>query len=33
VTWEFQAAPRIKFHDGSDLTADEVVYSFQRVLA
>jgi peptide/nickel transport system substrate-binding protein len=33
LTWEFKLKPNIKFHDGSPLTAEDVVYSFQRVLA
>jgi peptide/nickel transport system substrate-binding protein len=32
LTWEFKLRPNIKFHDGSDLTAADVVYSFHRVL-
>jgi peptide/nickel transport system substrate-binding protein len=33
LTWEFKLRPAIRFHDGSEMTADDVVYSFQRVLA
>ena len=32
-TWEFELRPDAKFHDGSEVTADDVVYSFRRVLA
>ena len=32
LTWTLQLQDGIKFHDGSDLTADDVVYSFHRVL-
>lgn len=30
VTWEFTLRPDVKFHDGSTLTADDVVHSLQR---
>ena len=33
LVWEFKLRPNIKFHDGSPLTAEDVVYSFRRVLA
>ncbi len=33
LTWEFALRPDAKFHDGSTVTAADVVYSFQRVLA
>ena len=31
-TWEFTLRDGIKFHDGSAITADDVVYSFNRLL-
>jgi len=32
LTWEFKLRPDSKFHDGSPVTAADVVFSFQRVL-
>ena len=31
-TWTFKLRPDVKFHSGNSLTADDVVYSFQRVV-
>ena len=32
-TWEFKLKPGVKFHSGNEVTAEDVVYSFQRVVA
>lgn len=31
-TWEFKLRPGVRFHDGSELSAADVVYSFKRLL-
>jgi peptide/nickel transport system substrate-binding protein len=33
LTWDFQLRQGVKFHDGSEITADDVVYTVQRLLA
>ena len=30
-TWTFDLRPNVKFHDGSPMTADDVVYTFQQL--
>jgi peptide/nickel transport system substrate-binding protein len=32
LTWDFKLKQGVKFHDGSELTADDVVYTVQRLL-
>jgi peptide/nickel transport system substrate-binding protein len=31
LTWEFKLRPNVSFHDGSPLTAEDVVFSIERV--
>ena len=31
TTWEFKLRPNVKFHDGSDFTAEDVVFTYERV--
>ncbi len=31
TTWEFMLKPGVKFHDGSDLTAEDVAFTFARI--
>lgn len=32
LTWTFRLRPGVRFHDGSPLTADDVVYSYRRII-
>jgi peptide/nickel transport system substrate-binding protein len=32
LTWEFRLRPGVRFHDGAELTAADVVYSLERIL-
>ena len=31
TTWEFKLRPGVKFHDGSDFTAEDAVFTYERV--
>ena len=33
LTWRFRLRPNVKFHDGATLTADDVVFSMERILS
>jgi peptide/nickel transport system substrate-binding protein len=33
LTWRFKLRPNVKFHDGAPFTADDVVFSVERVLS
>lgn len=32
LTWTFRLRPGVRFHDGSPLTADDVVFSYRRII-
>lgn len=32
LTWTFRLRPGVRWHDGSPLTADDVVYSYRRII-
>src|SRR6185312_2839364 len=32
LTWTFQLRPGVTFHDGSPLTAEDVVFSYRRII-
>ena len=33
MTWRFKLRPNVKFHDGAPFTADDVVFSLERILS